>query len=203
MDNNTYFPKGKTASSERFEFVAAALLGAAAAFLYLFVRIAVISGAFGYDIAGYGALYIAAGAVMAAGALALGVLLLLSRGGKIPSAASLFACVPLCVGCLLDGIFSIMKHGGFHMSIQFLYFVMALVLTGVLALAVYGNRSSTKTIIASVALTVVAFAAAFIPLMTGDSDWTEVSGMLITPLCFCVIALACFGFREKKNEKDG
>ncbi len=202
MDKNIYFPKGKTPSPERFEFIAAALLGAVAAFLFLFVRISVINGVFGYDTADKNALYIAAGAVSAAGSLALGALLFVARGGRIPSALSLIGGALICVGCLLDAIFSVLRRGSFHMSIQSLYFVLAVVLTGVLALALYGSRGAVKTVIASVSVTAVALVAAFIPLMTGDSDLADVFSLLATPLSFGVIALACFGFRNgTENER--
>lgn len=202
MDNK-FFPQGRIPSAGRFEFTAATLLGAASAFMFIFVRACAVNGMFGYYAeVDSGPLYLAAGIVTAAGALVTGIAAALSQNGKLPSSISLIGGIIICVGCLLDAVFSVMKRGGFHMNVQTLYFVISVVLALVLAFALYSERNPMKKIIASVALSAIALISAFIPLITGDADWTDVLGSVPTSLCFGVIALICVGYKEGNYERQ-
>lgn len=200
--DNAYFPEGRTVRRDRFAFIAAALLGVAAAFMSLFLRIAAVSGVFGQDIADLSSLFVIAGAVSAAGALGMSVTVMAARGGKIPSSFMFIGAGLICAGCLLDAVFSVMRRGSFHMSVQTLYFVMAIALLLTLAAALYSERGVLKALIASSALSVVALIAAFIPLFTGNAVWQDVLYALPAPLSFGVTALVCAGFLGENDGKD-
>lgn len=199
-----FFLGGRRVRQESFSCIVSVAVAVAASAADIVFRSFALTGAFEYDTAGYGALFIASGVVTAVGALGTSAILLVARTGRMGSLPLSLSVGVTSVGYLLNMLFALLVRGSAHMSIEVLLFVFSLVALLAIILTSVRTVIPLKSAIVMGAMCVLSVIAAFIPYFTGDFSIAESAGCLplsalLGAAAFAVISLSAGDDGKEEN----